>query len=125
MVDLADRRIMDDILNLYERGMTQDQLRLFYNISDVFLQTSKAEGLGLPVMEAMACGLAVVATETGAMVELLNEGRGVLIAPEYTIHHDVWGNSRRDFIDVELGANAIVDMVNSEESIQPMLIAAL
>ena len=91
-----------DIKNEYicfERGIPQKDLWGLYAISDVYLQPSKAEGLGLPVMDAMACGIPVVATDTGALHELL-ENRGWLIPAEYSFR-DVWGNSKRDMISID------------------------
>jgi len=91
---------------LYDKGMSNEQLVLLYQMSDTFLLSSKAEGLGLPILEAMACGLQVVATDTGALRELLQGGRGYLVEPAYTMT-DVWMNSKRDFIDVELAAKCL------------------
>lgn len=105
---------ISDCVTTYERGLTQEQLRVFYNIADVYFQTSKGEGLGMPLLEAMGCGCPVIATNTGAMTELLSDGRGWLIDPEYTIEHDVWGNSKRDFISIDLAANAILEIANGE-----------
>lgn len=84
----------------FERGIPREQLWGLYAIADAYLQTSKAEGLGLPVLDAMAVGVPVVATNTGAMTELLFDERGYLIEPEFTTV-DVWGNSIRKFISVD------------------------
>lgn len=83
----------------FERGMSQQDLWALYAISDAYLQPSKAEGLGLPVLDAMACKIPVVATDTGALHELL-DGRGFLIPSEYSFT-DVWGNSKRDMISID------------------------
>jgi glycosyltransferase involved in cell wall biosynthesis len=40
---------------IIERGMAEERLCDIYNVADLFLLTSKAEGLGLPVLEAMSC----------------------------------------------------------------------
>lgn len=50
-----------------------------YRSSTIFLSPSRQEGWGLPVMEAMACGCAVVATETGC-VPILKDGVNMLTA---------------------------------------------
>lgn len=89
---------------IFERGMPEDRLRLLYISADAFLLTSKAEGLGLPVMEALACGVNCVATNTGALTELLSNDAGWLIPTVFTIQHDVWGHSKRHFIDTDAGA---------------------
>ncbi|MCX7807026.1 MAG: glycosyltransferase family 4 protein [Deltaproteobacteria bacterium] len=49
-----------------------------YASSDLHLHTSRVEGFGLPILEAMACGTPVVATPAGAAPELLRSGGGIL-----------------------------------------------
>ncbi len=49
---------------------------------DVFVFPSLKEGLGVALMEAMACGLAVVASKTGGIGELVEHRlSGLLVAP--------------------------------------------
>jgi glycosyltransferase involved in cell wall biosynthesis len=105
----------------YERGMSNEQLRLFYCTSDVFLLSSKAEGLGLPVLEAMSCGTPVVATNTGAITELLSGGRGCLVDYEYEIECDVWGCSGRRFMSSEDAARKIAGLFADEFDVEDML----
>jgi len=50
--------------------------------SDVFILPSLAEGLSLSLLEAMACGVACVATDVGADGEVLEGGCGVVINPQ-------------------------------------------
>lgn len=47
--------------------------------ADVFILPSLVEGLSLSLLEAMACGLACIATDAGADGEVLNDGAGVVI----------------------------------------------
>lgn len=84
---------------LFERGLPISSLWGLYATADVYLQTSKAEGLGLPVMDAMACGVPVVATDTGALTELLAPDKGHLVPADY-VFTDVWGNSLRSMISI-------------------------
>lgn len=102
--DLAMDYDIASELMIFERGMSFGELYSLYAIADVFLLTSKAEGLGMPVMESMSVGIPVVATNCGAMPELLgyNGERGWLIDTEYSMI-DPWGNSRRDFPKAESG----------------------
>lgn len=60
----------------------------------------------MPVLEAMACGVPVVGTKTGAITELLEDGRGCLVLPEYTFT-DVWGNSQRNMISISSATGMI------------------
>jgi glycosyltransferase involved in cell wall biosynthesis len=50
-----------------------DDLPALYNLSSVFAMPSKYEGFGLPVLEAMACGVPVVASNTSAMPEVAGQ----------------------------------------------------
>lgn len=52
-----------------------------YGLGDVYVHTSWAEGFGLPVLEAMACGLAVVATDSGGVREFIRDGVNALLVP--------------------------------------------
>ncbi|MEN9203524.1 MAG: glycosyltransferase family 4 protein [Thermostichus sp. DG_1_5_bins_95] len=49
--------------------------------ADVFILPSLIEGLSLSLLEAMACGLAPVATDVGADGEVLMDGAGILLDP--------------------------------------------
>lgn len=49
--------------------------------SDVFVLPSQVEGLSIALLEAMACGLASVATDVGSDGEVLDQGAGIVINP--------------------------------------------
>jgi glycosyltransferase involved in cell wall biosynthesis len=61
-------------------GLRTDVARLLA-AADVFLLTSISEGIPLTVIEAMAAGLPVVATDVGGVGEVVAEGRTGLLAP--------------------------------------------
>jgi glycosyltransferase involved in cell wall biosynthesis len=103
-------KIASDVI-IFDRNLSIQKLYAMYAIADVFLLTSKAEGLGLPVMEAMCVGVPVVASDTGAITELLENNRGFLIETEYS-HIDPWGNSIRKFPRAEHGAKILKDIYN-------------
>jgi glycosyltransferase involved in cell wall biosynthesis len=48
-----------------------EQLLMFYNIATVFVFPSMHEGFGLPVLEAMACGAAVIGSATTSVPEVI------------------------------------------------------
>ena len=60
----------------------QHQLRHLYASCDVWLCGSRAEGFGLPVLEAMACRCPVVSVRTGGAPDLITPGtNGFLLPP--------------------------------------------
>lgn len=56
------------------RGLPPEYLALIYNSSQVLLAASMAEGFGIPIIEAQACGIPVIVTDFSAMPELVHWG---------------------------------------------------
>jgi glycosyltransferase involved in cell wall biosynthesis len=56
-----------------------DDLSEFYAALDVFIMPSRSEGWGLTALEAMANGLAVIASDVGGLRELVVRGTGWLV----------------------------------------------
>ncbi len=90
-----------------ERGIEKQDIRDLYIMSDVFLLTSKAEGLGLPIIEAMACGLPCIGTRCTAIEEHLENGRGILVDPCFK-YRDPFGNGWRYFVKAEDVCDALI-----------------
>lgn len=95
-------------LTIFERGIPFYELWSLYAMSDALLLLSKAEGLGLPLMEAMSVGVPCVGTDCTGISELLGGygERGLLIDPNY-IYIDPFGNGRRYCADDEEAAVAL------------------
>ena len=69
------------VRRFYPEG--DDDLRRLYSSADLFVLTSESEGLGFPVMEALACGTPVVATDVdGKEVWALPGVKVVEVSPE-------------------------------------------
>lgn len=73
-------------LNLADRVYFLDQVSIndlvvIYNLAKVYLQLSLAEGFGLPLLEAMACGTPVVASNRSSMLEIVGNS-DILVDPE-------------------------------------------
>lgn len=58
-----------------------DEVTAVLQRADVLLHTSCAEGISNAVLEAMACGLAVVTTDAGGMREAVRDGVDGLVVP--------------------------------------------
>ena len=61
--------------------MPPDQLARIYNMCDCGISLSHAEGFDLPLLEMMACGLPVIATNVTGHTEYCDEFAGILIEP--------------------------------------------
>lgn len=57
----------------------QDSLRRLLNVADVLAMPSRREPFGLSALEAMACGLPVVATSQGGLPEFVTPEAGTLV----------------------------------------------
>jgi glycosyltransferase involved in cell wall biosynthesis len=97
-----------------EKGMPTKALRELYQASDFLLTTAKAEGLGLPILEAMACGLIAIAPKHTALEEHLSDGRGLLFDNAFT-YIDPFGNQERKMVSVEDGVRACHDAIDMSE----------
>jgi glycosyltransferase involved in cell wall biosynthesis len=63
--------------------VSEEDLVLIYNLASVYCQPSFYEGFGLPVLEAMACGLPVVTSQKASLAEI--SGRAAIFIDPYDI----------------------------------------
>ncbi|WP_420638536.1 glycosyltransferase family 4 protein [Candidatus Poriferisocius sp.] len=75
---LADRLGVADRVVLAGKVSDKDLLR-WYRLADVFACASEHEGFGVPLVEAMANGLPVVAYDAAAVAETVQDG-GIVLA---------------------------------------------
>jgi glycosyltransferase involved in cell wall biosynthesis len=95
------RRHIDEILQEkdYPAGsvhfigyVSDDELIALYRDAAFFISTSLNEGLGLPQLEAMACGCPVIAPHNSAMIEVV-QGAGLTVS---SWDHRDWQVAIRD-----------------------------
>ena len=65
----------------YHRAPPQAEIPRLYAQCDLWLFTSRHEGFGLPLLEAMACRTPVLATRAGAAPDLITGQNGQLLEP--------------------------------------------
>ncbi|MDD5530444.1 MAG: glycosyltransferase family 1 protein [bacterium] len=65
---------------LFVGEVSQQELALLYNLASVFVFPSFAEGLGFPVLESMASGCPVIASDRTSLPEIVSDA-GMLFAP--------------------------------------------
>jgi len=62
--------------------VSKSDLKKLYRVSNIFISASEVELQGLSIMEAMACGLPVIAAKSMAIPELVKDGvNGYLFEP--------------------------------------------
>ncbi|HNX90299.1 MAG TPA: glycosyltransferase family 4 protein [Candidatus Omnitrophota bacterium] len=80
-------RCLVDDLSISEyvifEGRMRKKLPVYLRLMDVFCLPSVMEGVGLALMEAMASGCACLASKTGGIPEVVDDGdNGILVTPE-------------------------------------------
>ena len=64
-----------------QTAATNQELAMMYAEADLFVSTSYFEAFGLPPLEAMACGTAVVTTDCGGNRDYVKSGENCLVVP--------------------------------------------
>lgn len=65
---------------IYTGYISEDEATCLYNGAEVFVYPSQYEGFGIPVLEAMACGCPVIASNSSSLPEVVGDG-GILSEP--------------------------------------------
>jgi glycosyltransferase involved in cell wall biosynthesis len=100
---------------VFDEGCSRERLRDLYGLADCLLITSKAEGLCLPVLEAMACGTPSIVSNLCSLPELVADGRGYTIDPEYW-YTDPFGNNLRAFVNAHHAASLLSTVASDPDS---------
>lgn len=76
----ADLGLLEDIR--FVDSVASEEVPRFLMASDVFVLPSMSEGFPNVILEAMACGLPIVATRVGGLPEIIEDGKnGLLVEP--------------------------------------------
>ncbi len=59
---------------LYNQELPSHQMGSLYRSADCFVLPTRGEGWGMPILEAMACGLPTIATDWSAHTDFVNAG---------------------------------------------------
>lgn len=79
-LDLARQAGLHEEELVFTGYVPDDELNLLYNACTLFVFPSWHEGFGLPVLEAMACGTAVIAANSSSLPEVVGR-QDALFAP--------------------------------------------
>ena len=59
-----------------------DKLDTYYKSATLFVHPSRDESLGVVILEALTCGLPVIATSVGGIPDMISQGKnGILVPP--------------------------------------------
>ena len=95
--------------------LSQSQLAALYRETDVLLSLHRAEGFGLPMLEAMAHGIPVVATGWSGNLEFMNASNSRLVPYDLIPVQDtaaVYGASVWADPDVAAAASALRELAS-------------
>ncbi|MDB8567897.1 glycosyltransferase [Turicibacter sanguinis] len=101
LTSLIQKKDLDDIIIL--EGLVTDNIDNLYSSASIFISTSRWEGFGLVITEAMSCGLPIVSFENTGPSEILKNGEYGIIISKYNIE---------DF------SNAIIDLITDENKLK-------
>ena len=92
--------------------VSDEDLPLYYNVADFFVLPSKSgEGLPLVALEAMACGLPVVATNVGGISEIMTKDYGKIVPPDNpaALAEAILEFSRRELSALKNGLRSMIE----------------
>lgn len=89
-------------------GLRADVARILQNL-DAFVLSSHTEGFSIACIEAMACGIPVIATQSGGPEEILEGGAGILVPTD----------------DPQAIAQAVNDLISSKDVTEGLTTKAL
>jgi len=81
MKNLANHIELSDIIVFFPGLKTQDELVSEINAADFLVLSSRYETFGSVIIESLACGIPVVATNVGVVSDVVNEQNGLVIPP--------------------------------------------
>ncbi len=129
------REVMQDAaqdprIQVIDRTLPQDEHDALLAHCDVLISPHRAEGFGLNLAEAMACGKAVIATGWSGNLEFMNEKNSILLPFQLTPVRDPSGiytgfeGAQWAEAEIDAGARALRDLYDSPSSVTNLAEAA-
>ena len=120
----------DPRIQVIDRTLPQDEHDALLAHCDVLISPHRAEGFGLNLAEAMACGKAVIATGWSGNLEFMNEKNSILLPFQLTPVRDPSGiytgfeGAQWAEAEIDAGARALRDLYDSPSSVTNLAEAA-
>ena len=100
VIDVPEGRLRFPPDKAWHLGVSRDIVAVIYQAFDVLLNPSMGEGFGIPILEAQACGVPVIASNHSAMTELTQAG--------WLVNGDPWWNAAAKSFGIVPSIDAIV-----------------
>lgn len=120
MAIMKSLNLLDGQIMLSTEKMPQPSLARMYNIADVTINVSDAEGFGLATLESLSCGTPIIVTMTGGLQEQVTDGEdwfgiGIEASSKAIIGSQEVPWIYEDRLNKEDVVNALVKMYNMTE----------
>ena len=87
----------NSLLEYIEKILSEDEVVGLYTACNVLVHPYRGEGFGLPILEAMACGIPAIVTNGGACLDFCNEKNSLLVQANKKISKEKRVGNRRIF----------------------------
>jgi glycosyltransferase involved in cell wall biosynthesis len=100
-----------------KRGVQPEKLAEIYNMFDVYVQYANCEGFGIPMVEAAACGVPVMATDYSAMTDVVRKVNGFPI-PVKMLYCEMETGCNRAYPDGDKLVELLTDFLRQPTSMR-------
>jgi glycosyltransferase involved in cell wall biosynthesis len=116
LIERKIRRLNMDSIFLLTGAMQPVQIPSWMNTADILVLPSISEGMPNVLYEAMACGLAVIASDVGGITDVITDGKNGLLFSSRdfkTLSSDIIKLANDESLRKELGRNARLYLENA------------
>lgn len=111
---------------MFSKGDENGQVDTFtlnkiYNCIDVFLSTSRGEGWGLSVTEAMSCKIPCIVPKHTSLAEIAGDNERAYLLEEFLPVCDITDNAIKDMCHYEEVAEAILEIATEQKYLAPLV----
>ncbi|MFQ3682636.1 glycosyltransferase [Roseiflexus sp.] len=99
------------VVLLYNRALNAQRMAELYQSADCFVLPTRGEGWGMPVLEAMACGVPAIATDWSGLTTFLNQENGYPLPIRGLVSADAGGAYGAGAQWAEPDVDALVDLL--------------
>jgi len=116
LYDIKDRLIVaEGHKEMVDFPFSDEGMTRMYNVFDVYMSTSRAEGCGLPILEAQACGVPAIVPDNSAQPEWVKGHGWIIPCKDHIVSLTTPQNNKWYLADVKEGVKALEDAYRNPE----------